>query len=55
MPTPDPSTAAISRAVRTDVELPPDVSEVELRQYALERELRDARNRIRHLEGRFCC
>ena len=50
-PHPDPSTAAISRASRTDVELPPDISEVELVQYRLERELRDARDRIRALEG----
>jgi hypothetical protein len=50
-PHPDPSTAAISRASCTDVELPPDISEVELVQYRLERELRDARDRIRALEG----
>jgi hypothetical protein len=31
--------------------LPPDISEVELLQYRLERELRDARDRIRALEG----
>jgi hypothetical protein len=40
----------ISRTVRTDVELPADISEIELRQYALETELRQARDRIRHLE-----
>ena len=51
MPVPDPSTAAISRAVRSDTELPPDISETELIQYRLERELRDARDRIRALEG----
>jgi hypothetical protein len=31
--------------------LPPDISETELIQYRLERELRDARDRIRALEG----
>ena len=43
-PHPDPS-AIISRTIRTDVELPEDISEVELVQYRLERELRDARDR----------
>ena len=47
----DDASAAISRAVRTDVELPADISEVELVRYRLERELRDARDRIRALEG----
>jgi hypothetical protein len=47
----DDASAAISRAVRTDVELPADISEVELVQYRLERELRDAPDRIRALEG----
>ena len=47
---PDAS-GVISRAVRSDTELPADISEVELVQYRLERELRDARDRIRALEG----
>ena len=53
MPDPSPTnaSAAISRASRTDVELPADISEIELVQYRLERELRDARDRIRALEG----
>jgi hypothetical protein len=41
MPTSD-SSAIIGRTIRTDVELPDDISEVELRQYALETELRAA-------------
>ena len=45
------SSAIISRTVRTDVPLDPDISEVELRQYALETELRQAQARIRALEG----
>jgi hypothetical protein len=44
-------TAAISRVVRTDVDLPEDISEIELKQYALETELRQAQARIRALEG----
>jgi hypothetical protein len=49
---PRPSqTDVVARAVRTDVPLPDDISEVELIQYRLERELRDARDRIRALEG----
>ena len=47
---PTPASAIISRTVRTDVELPADISEIELRQHALETELRQARDRIRHLE-----
>jgi hypothetical protein len=49
MPTPD-SSAIISRVVRTDVSLPDDITEVELRQYALETELRQMRDRVRHVE-----
>jgi hypothetical protein len=51
MPTPDPSTAVISRAVRTDVELPEDISEIELKQYALETELRQLRAEVQALRG----
>ena len=54
-PLPTPSaTDAISRAVRTDVPLPDDISGVELTQYRLERELRDARDRVRRLSSRRC-
>ena len=35
--------------------LPDDISEVELRQYALETELRQAQARIRALEGTLHC
>ena len=51
---PTPASAIISRTVRTDVELPADISEIELRQHALETELRQARDRIRHLEQPQC-
>ena len=51
MPTPDPSTAVISSAVRTDVELPEDISEIELKQYALETELRQLRAEVQALRG----
>jgi hypothetical protein len=46
----DPS-AIISR----DVELPEDISEVELRQYELETELRRLRDTVRHLGGALRC
>ena len=45
----------ISRSIRTDVPLDSDISEVELVQYRLERELRDAQARIRALEGTLHC
>jgi hypothetical protein len=48
-PHPDPS-AIISRVVRTDVELPADITEEQLRTHGLEVELRHAQDRIRHLE-----
>jgi hypothetical protein len=55
-PLPTPSaTDAIGRTVRTDVPLPDDISEVELTQYQLERELRDARDRVRHLDQTLHC
>jgi hypothetical protein len=50
-PTPNPSTAAISRTVRTDVDLPEDISEIELKQYALETELRQLRAEVQALRG----
>ena len=49
LPASSPS-ATIARTVRTDVPLPDDIGEVELKQYALETELRQMRDRVRHLE-----
>jgi hypothetical protein len=46
---PDAS-AAISRTVRTDVPLPDDITEEQLRAHGLEVELRVMRDRVRHLE-----
>jgi hypothetical protein len=43
-------TDVIARVIRTDVELPDAVTEEELRQHAAEVELRQMRDRIRHLE-----
>ena len=43
-------TDVIARVIRTDVELPDTVTEEELRQHAAEVELRQMRDRIRHLE-----
>ena len=45
----------ISRSIRTDVPLNYDISEVELVQYRLERELRDAQAHIPALEGTLHC
>ena len=49
MPVPDPH-ATISRVIRTDVPLPDTVTEEELRLHAAEVELRQMRDRVRHLE-----
>ena len=43
-------TDVIARVVRTDVELPDTVTEEELRPHAAEVELRQMRDRVRHLE-----
>jgi hypothetical protein len=51
---PDPL-AAISRAIRTDVPLPDDISEEHLHVHALESELRRLRDTVRHLEGALRC
>jgi hypothetical protein len=50
MPTPNDSFAIISRTVRSDTELPPDVSEEALHLFEAQRELRAMRDRVRHLE-----
>ena len=52
---PTPASAAIDRTIRTDVELPADISEIELKQYELERELRQLRDTVKHLEGALRC
>jgi hypothetical protein len=46
----DDASAAISRTIRTDVELPDSVTEETLQLHAAEAELRQMRDRVRHLE-----
>jgi hypothetical protein len=54
MPHPNPADA-IGYAIRSDSPLPADITEIELRQHALERELRRTRATVKHLEGALRC
>jgi hypothetical protein len=47
---PTPSTNVVDRVIRTDVPLPDSVTEEALQLHAAEVELRQMRDRVRHLE-----